>query len=68
MCTSQEATPPSFLSDHRCATLCTLQLLLNLLDVILEMIDEDLIDTKTVGWTDDWNKGLDDGSIASLLT
>ena len=31
-------------------------------------IDEDLIDTKTVGWTDDWNKGLDDGSIASLLT
>ena len=33
-----------------------------------KMIDEDLIDTKTVGWTDDWNKGLDDGSIASLLT
>ena len=25
-----------------------------------KMIDEDLIDTKTVGWTDDWNKGLDD--------
>lgn len=23
-----------------------------------KMIDEDLIDTKTVGWTDDWNKGL----------
>ena len=33
-----------------------------------KMIDEDLIDTKTVGWTDDWNKGLDDGSLASLLT
>ncbi len=33
-----------------------------------KMIDEDLIDTKTVGWTDDRNKGLDDGSIASLLT
>ena len=33
-----------------------------------KMIDEDLIDTKTVGWTDDWNKGLDDVSIASLLT
>lgn len=33
-----------------------------------KMIDEDLIDTKTVGWTDEWNKGLGDGSIASLLT
>lgn len=33
-----------------------------------KMIDEDLIDTKTVGWTDDWNRGLNDGSIASLLT
>lgn len=33
-----------------------------------KMIDEDLIDTKTVGWTDEWNKGLNDGSIASLLT
>ncbi|MDN6523285.1 MAG: extracellular solute-binding protein, partial [Bifidobacterium crudilactis] len=33
-----------------------------------KMIDEDLIDTKTAGWTDDWNKGLNDGSIASLLT
>lgn len=32
-----------------------------------KMIDEDLIDTKTVGWTDDWNRGLGDGSIASLL-
>ncbi|MBM6700037.1 extracellular solute-binding protein [Bifidobacterium pullorum subsp. saeculare] len=33
-----------------------------------KLIDEDLIDTKTVGWSDDWNKGLNDGSIASLLT
>ncbi len=32
-----------------------------------KLIDEDLIDTKTAGWTDDWNKGLDNGSIASLL-
>ena len=28
----------NFLSDHRCATLCTLQLLLDLLDVILERL------------------------------
>lgn len=33
-----------------------------------KMIDEDLIDTKTAGWSDDWNKSLNDGSIASLLT
>lgn len=33
-----------------------------------KMIDEDLIDTQTVGWTDEWNRGLNDGSIASLLT
>lgn len=33
-----------------------------------KMIDEDLIDTKTTGWTDEWNRGLNDGSIASLLT
>lgn len=32
------------------------------------MIDDDLIDTKTAGWSDDWNKSLNDGSIASLLT
>ncbi|WP_018143152.1 ABC transporter substrate-binding protein [Alloscardovia criceti] len=32
-----------------------------------KLIDEDLIDTKTAGWTDDWNKGLNNGSIASLL-
>lgn len=33
-----------------------------------KMIDEDLIDTHTKGWTDEWNHGLADGSIASLLT
>lgn len=33
-----------------------------------KMIDDDLIDTKTAGWSDDWNKSLNDGSIASLLT
>lgn len=30
------------------------------------MIDEDLIDTKTVGWSDDWYRGLGTGHIASL--
>ncbi|MCO6557876.1 MAG: extracellular solute-binding protein [Bifidobacterium sp.] len=38
------------------------------IDFEQKLIDEDLIDTKTPGWSDDWNKGLDDGSIASLLT
>jgi multiple sugar transport system substrate-binding protein len=38
------------------------------IDYWQKMIDEGLIDTKTVGWTDDWNRGLGDGSIASLLT
>ncbi|MCI1934985.1 MAG: sugar ABC transporter substrate-binding protein [Bifidobacteriaceae bacterium] len=33
-----------------------------------KMIDEDLIDTKTTGWTDEWNRGMNDGSIAGLLT
>ena len=33
-----------------------------------KMIDEGLINTKVKGWTDDWNRGLGDGSIASLLT
>ncbi|OZG62157.1 ABC transporter substrate-binding protein [Bifidobacterium lemurum] len=33
-----------------------------------KLIDEDLIDTQTVGWSDEWNRGLNDGSIASLLT
>lgn len=33
-----------------------------------KMIDEGLINTKVKGWTDDWNRGLGDGSIASLMT
>lgn len=33
-----------------------------------KMIDEDLIDTRTAGWTDEWNRGLGDGSISGLLT
>ena len=33
-----------------------------------KMISEGLIDTKTKGWTDDWNRSLGDGSIAGLLT
>lgn len=33
-----------------------------------KMIDEGLINTKTKGWTDEWNKGLGDGTIASLIT
>lgn len=33
-----------------------------------KMIGEGLIDTHTKGWSDEWNHGLADGSIASLLT
>lgn len=33
-----------------------------------KMIDEDLINTKVGGWSDDWFKGLGDGTIASLIT
>lgn len=32
------------------------------------MIDEDLINTKVTSWSDEWNKGLGDGTIASLVT
>ncbi|PST49563.1 ABC transporter substrate-binding protein [Bifidobacterium callitrichos] len=32
-----------------------------------KMIDEGLIDTKTTSWSDDWNRGLGDGTIASLV-
>lgn len=32
------------------------------------MIDEGLIDTKTSSWSDEWNRGLGDGSIAGMLT
>lgn len=33
-----------------------------------KMIDEDLVLTGVTGWTDDWNRGLNDGTIASLLS
>lgn len=33
-----------------------------------KLIDEDLINTKVAGWSDDWFKGLGDGSLASLIT
>lgn len=32
-----------------------------------KMIDEDLVLAGVTGWTDDWNRGLNDGSIATLL-
>lgn len=32
------------------------------------MIDEDLINVQVGGWSDDWFKGLGDGTIASLVT
>ncbi|MBW3091167.1 extracellular solute-binding protein [Bifidobacterium miconisargentati] len=32
------------------------------------MLDSKLIDTSTTGWTDDWWRKLDDGSIATMLT
>ncbi|MHA7862473.1 ABC transporter substrate-binding protein [Tessaracoccus sp. Y36] len=32
------------------------------------MIDEDLINTTVSGWSDDWFKGLGDGTLASLIT
>ncbi|MFT8788035.1 MAG: sugar ABC transporter substrate-binding protein [Bifidobacterium psychraerophilum] len=31
-----------------------------------KLIDEDLIDTKTTNWSDDWNRELNDGTLASL--
>jgi multiple sugar transport system substrate-binding protein len=31
-----------------------------------KLIDNKLIDTKTANWSDAWNRGLNDGSIASL--
>lgn len=33
-----------------------------------KMLDEGLIDTKTAGWSEDWFKGMVDGTIASLIT
>ena len=38
------------------------------MDLWQRMIDEDLIDTHTKTWTDDWMKSLGDGSIASLIS
>lgn len=31
-----------------------------------KLIDEDLINTKVANWSDEWNRSLNDGSIASL--
>ncbi|WP_418969223.1 ABC transporter substrate-binding protein [Alloscardovia omnicolens] len=31
-----------------------------------KLIDEDLIDTKIANWSDDWNRSLNDGTLASL--
>lgn len=36
------------------------------IDFQQKLIDEDLVDTKIANWSDDWNRGLNDGSIASL--
>ena len=33
-----------------------------------KLLDEDLLDTKTAGWSEDWFKGMVDGTIASLFT
>ena len=33
-----------------------------------KLLDEGLLDTKTAGWSEDWFKGMIDGSIASLFT
>ena len=33
-----------------------------------KMIDEDLINTRIPGWSDDWFKGLGDGTLATLIT
>ena len=33
-----------------------------------KLLDEHLIDTKTSGWSDEWFKGMADGTIASLIT
>ncbi|NEG89550.1 ABC transporter substrate-binding protein [Bifidobacterium aerophilum] len=33
-----------------------------------KLLDEGLLDTKTAGWSEDWFKGMADGTIASLIT
>ena len=36
------------------------------IDFQQKLIDEDLNDTKTANWSDDWNRELNDGTLASL--
>ncbi|MBM6700471.1 sugar ABC transporter substrate-binding protein [Bifidobacterium pullorum subsp. saeculare] len=36
------------------------------IDFQQKLIDEDLVDTKTQNWSDDWNHELNDGTLASL--
>ena len=36
-------------------------------DLWQKMIDEDLINTKIKSWSDDWNRSLNDGTLASLV-
>ena len=31
------------------------------------MLDEDLVNTKVTGWSDDWNRGLNEGTIATQI-
>ena len=31
-----------------------------------KLIDEDLVDTKIANWSDDWNRALNEGDIATL--
>ncbi|PPF59820.1 sugar ABC transporter substrate-binding protein [Clavibacter michiganensis] len=31
------------------------------------MLDEDLVNTKVSGWSDDWNRGLNEGTIATQI-
>ncbi|WP_445341509.1 ABC transporter substrate-binding protein [Bifidobacterium sp. ESL0820] len=38
-----------------------------LLDIWQKMLDEGLLDTKSVEWSDEWNHSLNNGHIASLL-
>ncbi|WP_426005970.1 ABC transporter substrate-binding protein [Paenarthrobacter sp. NyZ202] len=32
-----------------------------------KLIDEDLVNTKVTGWSDDWNRGLNEGTLATQL-
>lgn len=33
-----------------------------------KMLDEDLVNTKISGWSDDWNRGLNEGTLATQIT